>query len=1201
MYRKDLKIEEFTIRDYSKIKDVTEPPFLIEPQLESFKMFLQKEVKPSERKNRGLQKVFNEEFPVEDQHGRFRLEFVEYQVGEPKYTPEEALEKGITYGAPLRVKFRLHFMEDGKLKGTQEQWTYLGEIPLMTPTGSFIINGVERTLVMQIRKGPGVYFKEEVEKEGRRIYIGEIIPERGAWIKIQTTGNDRMVIYLDRHRKVPITTFLRALGYTDRQMVEEFHKIKKVKVKDAVGEISAEEVKINNEVFIKVGEEITKEHVDALLEKGEKEEIEVIGDKENVYIIKTLQADKTSTRIGALKKIHRVLRGTEPQNVKLAEDLLNTNYFNPDRFYLGEMGRYKMNRRFGRDIKAFCLTPQDIIDVVKGILKLSRAEILPDDEEHISNKRVRRVCELLEEQYRIALRRLVIGIKEKMTLLSPRDRKITPQSLINVKIVQSVIESFFATNPLSQFLEQTNPLSELTHKRRLSKMGPGGLTRETAGLEQRDVHYSHYGKICPIETPEGPNIGVINSLAVYARIDEMGFIRTPYRKVVKGKVTDEIVYMSPDEEDKHTIAQANAPVDENGRLKGPLVLARRKGEYPLVKVDEVDYMDVSPKQLVSLSSSLIPFLEHDDANRALMGSNMQRQAVPLLYTEPPLIATGMEKRIARDSAYVVLAKRAGTVVSVSSDEIVIKPDDAILEFDYYPLKKFLRTNQDTVINQRPIVKVGQKVKAGEVIADGPATSQGELALGKNVLVAFMPWRGYNYEDAIVISERLVKDDIYTSVTIKEFYVEVRDTKLGPEQITRELPDVPEEDLANLDEFGIVRIGAYVDEGDILVGKITPRGEKELAPEERLLRAIFAEKSTDVKNTSLRVPPGFRGVVVDVQVLSRKSDDPIFWREVERRQEKIKKKYSKMRKRLKEELNNLLKDCKDKQKEKELLGLYREKIEELKEKEQEEMIKAEEGDPLDPGVLKAVRVFVAQKRNLTLGDKLSGRHGNKGTIAKIVPEEDMPYLEDGTPVDMVLNPLGVPSRMNVGQILETHLGWAAAKLKFRAITPVFSGASIKEIKEAMKEAKIPEDGKVKLYDGRTGKPFKEKVTVGYMYMLKLIHMAEDKIHARAIGRYSLITQQPLGGKARAGGQRFGEMEVWALEAYGAAYTLQEMITVKSDDIVGRKKTYEALLKGEKLPEPGVPTSLGVLLSELRGLCLDPEIIRDREEEDGTKSS
>jgi len=1049
---------------YANIKEVIDLPNLIEIQRRSYQWFIEE----------GIRETFQEISPIQDFTGNLILEFGEHSLGEPKYTVEECKERDMTYAAPLRVKVRLINKETGEVK---EQEVFMGDLPLMTPKGTFVINGAERVIVSQLVRSPGVYYSEAVDPSGTKIYTATLIPNRGAWLELETDNTGSIYVRVDRTRKIPVTVLLKAIGYNTKARILELFDY-------------------------------------------------------DVRIQTTLEKDTTDSEEEALVEIYKRLRPGEPPTVESARNLVESLFFDPKRYDLGHVGRYKLHKKLnhgvltqevnGRQEYIRCLTKEDIVHIIKYLLRLMDGEVKPDDIDHLGNRRVRSVGELLQNQFRIGLARMERVVRERMTIQDVE--AITPQVLINIRPVVAAVKEFFGSSQLSQFMDQTNPLSELTHKRRLSALGPGGLSRERAGFEVRDVHTSHYGRMCPIETPEGPNIGLIGSLSTYARVNEFGFIETPYRKVDKerGVVTDEVVYLAADEEDQYVIAQANTPVDEEGRFLVPRVTARYRGEIVVVPADRVDLMDVSPKQMVSVAASLIPFLEHDDANRALMGANMQRQAVPLIRTEAPLVGTGMEWRAARDSGVVVLVKNPGVVERVTSQEIVVRKDDGTT--DVYKLQKFVRSNQGTCINQKPIVRKGQRVEAGEVIADGPSTDQGELALGRNVLVAFMSWEGYNYEDAILISERLVKEDIFTSIHIEEYECEARDTKLGPEEITRDIPNVGEDVLKDLDERGIIRIGAEVRPGDILVGKVTPKGETELTAEERLLRAIFGEKAREVRDTSLRVPHGESGKVVDVKVFSR-----------------------------------------------------------------------ENGDELPPGVNKLVRVYVAQKRKISVGDKMAGRHGNKGVISRILPEEDMPFLPDGTPVDIVLNPLGVPSRMNLGQILETHLGWAAKTLGIHVACPVFDGADEKEIKEALRQAGLPEDGKTILYDGRTGEPFDRPITVGYMYMLKLAHLVDDKIHARSTGPYSLVTQQPLGGKAQFGGQRFGEMEVWALEAYGAAYTLQEILTVKSDDVVGRVKTYEAIVKGENVPEPGVPESFKVLIKELQSLGLDVKVLSEENQE------
>ncbi|MCL0071826.1 DNA-directed RNA polymerase subunit beta [Peptococcaceae bacterium] len=1067
---------------YAKFKEVLELPNLIEVQKKSYEWFLRE----------GLKEALNDISPIQDFTGNLILEFLDYTLRKPKYTVEECKERDVTYAAPVRVKVRLINKETGEVK---EQDVFMGDLPLMTEKGTFIINGAERVIVSQLLRSPGVYFTEDMDPSGKKIYKATIIPNRGAWLEFETDVNDVLFVRIDRTRKLPVTVLIRALGYNSNQQILELFD-------------------------------------------------------NNKNIAATLDRDTVETQEEALIKIYKKLRPGDPPTIESARSLFTALFFDPKRYDLANVGRYKLHKKLQHgvlyryedeenDEKEFDrylqkevpkkrkfireLTKEDIIATVRYLLGLLEGKGTTDDIDHLSNRRLRSVGELLQNQFKIGLARMERVIRERMTI---QDMDvITPQALVNIRPVVAAVKEFFGSSQLSQFMDQTNPLSELTHRRRLSALGPGGLSRERAGFEVRDVHHSHYGRMCPIETPEGPNIGLIGSLATYARVNEFGFIETPYRKVDKKnkRVTDEIVYLTADVEEQVIIAQANALLDEEGYFKEERVNARRGKEILVVPVESVDYMDVSPKQVFSVATSLIPFLEHDDANRALMGANMQRQAVPLLTTEAPLVGTGIEHKAVLDSGAVLIAKRSGIVEKVTATEILIKSDDDT-QLDRYKLLKFARSNQGTCINMKPIVEKGQKINAGDIIADGPSSDQGELALGRNVLVAFMPWEGYNYEDAILISEKLVKEDYFTSIHIEEYECEARDTKLGQEEITREIPNVSEELLKDLDERGIIRIGAEVRPGDILVGKVTPKGETELTPEERLLRAIFGEKAREVRDTSLRVPHGESGKVVDVKVFSRENDDE-----------------------------------------------------------------------LPPGVNVLVRCYVAQKRKISEGDKMAGRHGNKGVIARIMPEEDMPFLPDGTPVEVVLNPLGVPSRMNIGQILETHLGWAAKALGIHVSTPVFNGASEKDIRETLKKAGLPENGKTILYDGRTGEPFDNPVTVGYIYMLKLAHLVDDKIHARSTGPYSLVTQQPLGGKAQFGGQRFGEMEVWALEAYGAAYTLQEILTVKSDDVLGRVKTYEAIVKGENVPEPGIPESFKVLIKELQSLCLDVKVMKGDKEE------
>jgi DNA-directed RNA polymerase subunit beta len=1058
---------------FGKIEEILDMPNLIEIQQKSYQWFL----------DEGLREMFRDISPIQDFTGNLVLEFIDYALGEPKYPVDECKERDVTFAAPLRVRARLINKETGEVK---EQEVFMGDFPLMTEKGTFIINGAERVIVSQLVRSPGVYFGRTQDATGKYLHSASIIPNRGAWLEFEFDSNDVLFVRIDRTRKIPVTILLKALGLGNNYQVTE-----------------------------------------------------IFDSKESIK--STLERDNTQNEEEALVEIYKRLRPGEPPTVDSARTLFETLFFDPKRYDLASVGRYKLNKKLGlnfpaKSIKASVdkkgneipgqeavkvLTKDDVIEVIKYLLGLLEGNGDVDDIDHLGNRRLKSVGELLQNQFRIGLSRMERVVRERMTIQDVE--VITPQALINIRPVVASIKEFFGSSQLSQFMDQTNPLAELTHKRRLSALGPGGLSRERAGFEVRDVHHSHYGRMCPIETPEGPNIGLIGSLTTFARINEFGFIETPYRKVSDGKVGDEISYFTADEEDKYIVAQANEPFDPITRQYiHTRVSVRHREDILEVPSNQVQLMDVSPKQLVSIATALIPFLEHDDANRALMGSNMQRQAVPLLKTQAPLVGTGMEYKAAVDSGVVVVAKNKGVIQKVTGEEIRIQTDDN--KIDHYKMLKFKRSNQGTCINQKPIVREGQIVEAGEVIADGPSTDQGELALGRNILVAFMPWEGYNYEDAILISEKLVVEDVFTSIHIEEYEAEARDTKLGAEEITRDIPNVGEGALDDLDEHGIIRVGAEVRPGDILVGKVTPKGETELTAEERLLRAIFGEKAREVRDTSLRVPHGESGRIVDVKVFSR-----------------------------------------------------------------------ENGDELAPGVNRLVRAYIAQKRKISEGDKMAGRHGNKGVIAKILPIEDMPFLPDGTPVEIVLNPLGVPSRMNIGQVLETHLGWAAKAMGIHVATPVFGGATEKDILDSLKKAGLPLTGKTVLYDGRSGQPFDNQVTVGYVYMLKLAHLVDDKIHARSTGPYSLVTQQPLGGKAQFGGQRFGEMEVWALEAYGAAYTLQELLTVKSDDVIGRVKTYEAIVKGENVPEPGVPESFKVLIKELQSLCLDVKVLTEEAEE------
>ncbi|MDD3364220.1 MAG: DNA-directed RNA polymerase subunit beta [Syntrophomonas sp.] len=1032
--------------NYSRIKEVIELPNLIQIQLSSYQWFL----------NEGLRTALKEVFPISDFSGKLELDFVDYNLGEPKYSVQECKERDVSFQAPLKLKVRLTDKENGEIK---ESEVYMGDLPLMTDKGTFIINGAERVVVSQLVKSPGVYFNEKLDLAGNSLFGATVIPNRGAWFELEMDSAGIIYTRIDKTRKIPVTVLLRTLGFETNE---------------------------------------------ALLELYENDEA----------IVKTLEKDTTTSKKEALLEFYRRLRPGEMATEDAATQLLKNLFFDPRRYDMAVVGRYKVNKKLGLNIpvETRYLTVEDITTTVGYILKLIKNEGKTDVIDHLGNRRLRSIGELLQNQFRTGLVRMERVVRERMSIHDVET--LTPQVLINIRPITAAVKEFFGSSQLSQFMDQTNPLAELTHKRRLSALGPGGLTRERAGFQVRDVHHSHYGRVCPIETPEGPNIGLIGSLATFGRVNDFGFIETPYRKVDKktGRVTNEIVYLTADEEDEYVVAQANAPLDENGYFKDERVEIRIFEDILEVPIKQVDYMDVSPKQVFSVATALIPFLENDDANRALMGANMQRQAVPVIKTEAPVVGTGMEYKAAKDSGAVVVTKKSGIAKKVSASRIVFETDDG--ETINYPLLKFMRSNQGTCYNQRPIVKVGQHVEADTIIADGPSTDNGELALGRNILVAFMPWEGYNYEDAILISEKVVKEDIFTSIHIEEYECEARDTKLGPEEITRDIPNVSEEMLKNLDDQGVIRVGAEVRPDDILVGKVTPKGETELTPEERLLRAIFGEKAREVRDSSLRVPHGEAGKIVAVKRFAR-----------------------------------------------------------------------ENGDELPPGVNRLVRVYIAQKRKLSEGDKMAGRHGNKGVVSRILPEEDMPFLADGTPVQIVLNPLGVPSRMNIGQILECHMGWVAKELGYKIATPIFDGATEEDIRELRLESGLPENGKAILRDGRTGENFDHEVTVGYVYMLKLAHLVDDKIHARSIGPYSLVTQQPLGGKAQFGGQRFGEMEVWALEAYGAAYTLQEILTVKSDDVVGRLKTYESIVKGDNIPEPGVPEGFKVLIKELQSLSLD----------------
>jgi DNA-directed RNA polymerase subunit beta len=1254
--------------DYGKIPQVMEIPHLLEVQLASYERFLQQKVPIDKRDDIGLQSVFNSVFPVVSTKADFTLEYLGYSVGEPKYTVEECKERDLTFAVPLKAALRLVVREQGEddwvIKDIIQSEVYLGEIPLITSRGTFIINGAERVIVSQLHRSPGVVFSDDYHPNGKRLFNARIIPYRGSWVEFVVDVNDIMYVYIDRRRKIPVTVLLKAMGFEPNSgIIKLFHKTKvhtltvRPSKKDTalIGRIVAEDIisKETGEVIVEAGKPL----LETALEMMKSQKIlkivlvEKVGNIEEDVIIKTLEKDPTTGREDALKRIYNLMRPGDPPNVETAKALLDRLFFNPKRYNLAKVGRHKMNRRLGLNIpiETTTLTEKDFIAVVLNLIAIKETDSGVDDIDHLGNRRVRSVGELLANQFSVGLARMARIIRERMTIQESDNP--TPYDLVNARTISAVVQSFFGSSQLSQFMDQTNPLAELTHKRRLSALGPGGLTRERAGFEVRDVHFTHYGRMCPIETPEGPNIGLITSLATYARVNEFGFLETPYRRVKNGVATTDTEMLSADLEDKAVITHANVPTDEKGKFRNDKVMARYGGEYVVVDPKEVNYMDVSPAQLVSAAASLIPFLEHDDANRALMGCNMQRQAVPLLKAKAPLVGTGLEGKVAYDSGVLGIARRSGKIESVEADRIMIsygskKEEENLDDFtgfggvDEYKLVKYQRSNQDTCVNQKPLVEVGQKVKKGDVIADSSATEDGELALGRNILVAFMPWRGYNFEDAIILSERLVTEDVYTSIHIEEFETQVRDTKAGMEEITREIPNVSEEMLGNLDEDGIIRVGAHVKAGDILVGKVTPKGETELTPEERLLKAIFGEKAGDVRDASLKAPPGMDGIIVDIKLFSRKERD-------DRAKTHEKKKVTDLQRQRDSEIEHV----KEKRRERLamlMVGQTTEKlihsetgeiqakagrkitekllasidvdhlhwglpivknqdvdskiqslmesaaraidgIESKYEKESERLMR---GDELPPGVSKLVKVYIARKRKVSVGDKMAGRHGNKGVVSRIVPIEDMPRLADGTPVDIILNPLGVPSRMNVGQILETHLGWAAYEKGCNVATPVFNGATIDEIKAALKDAGLPESGKTTLYDGITGDSFADEITVGYVYILKLSHLVDDKIHARSIGPYSLVSQQPLGGKAQFGGQRFGEMEVWALEAYGAAFCLQELLTVKSDDVMGRSRIYEAIVKGENAPDPGLPEAFNVLIKELQSLCLDVHLDKDQ---------
>ncbi|HEX6084390.1 MAG TPA: DNA-directed RNA polymerase subunit beta [Thermoanaerobaculia bacterium] len=1383
---------------FSKLPSTMAMPNMLDVQVRAFRSLLQTDAAAQEREDVGLERVFSEVFPITDVNNKFSLEFVSYSLGEPKYSVEECIERDMTFAAPLKATLRLVVWEESeeeerRPKDIIEKEVYLGDLPLLTDLGTFIINGSERVIVSQLHRSPGVVFEETVHPNGSKLFSARIIPFRGSWVEFTVDIHDVIFVHIDKKKKFPATALLRAFGYgRDEDVLRLFYGTRsitltedmlldqKVQRRDVFGVLLAEEVADpeTGEVIAEIAEELTPELFNRLMRAGVST-VQVFSSGEGTrgespLLKNTLRKDPTANEEEALRAIYTLLRPGEAPNIETARLALERIFFNPKRYDLGRVGRYKINQRLGLDTPAghTVLTQEDFIAIIRYLIDLNEGRGFVDDIDHLGNRRIRSVGELIANQFSVGLSRMARLVKERMSITTDVD-KMNIDDLVNARTVSAVIQAFFGSSQLSQFMDQTNPLAELTHKRRLSALGPGGLTRERAGFEVRDVHYSHYGRMCPIETPEGPNIGLISSLTTYARVNDLGFIETPYRRVVNGRVTDELVWLDANAEENASIAQANAPLNDDGTFRNEFVLCRERGDFPLLPPDEIDFMDVAPDQLVSVAAALIPFLEHDDANRALMGSNMQRQAVPLLYPAAPLVGTGLEEKIARDSGAVILAKRSGVVQRVTADEIIIdtgvdgaaasdEPLAKLAQYDRYRLKKYWRTNQDTAINQRPLVALGQRVEAGDIIADGASTDHGEIALGRNVTVAFMPWYGHNFEDAIVISEKMVKDDVYTSIHIQELELHVRDTKRGMEEITREIPNVAEESLTHLDERGIVRIGARVKSGDILVGKITPKGETELSPEEKLLTAIFGEKAKDVKDSSLKVPPGMEGTIIDVKVFSRRIDDPLLEKE---RGERIGQLRAFERDEIlrisdarDEELKDLLRgqtvtlmlkrgtvepfleegtkldaaqlgdldlsevdlttlkvqNRDSNERLRRVITEAKTRIDRVRERTEEQIDKVFQPDELSPGVVQLVKVYIAEKRKVSVGDKMAGRHGNKGIVARIVPEEDLPFLPDGTPVDIVLNPLGVPSRMNVGQILETTLGWACRQLGFEAKTPVFQGATEDEIGVLLKigglrwahnalgvrsvefpqlavdrivpmmeavyqigggevtavsesgvlalgrsvdeyvDRNLPKEvrgyfeqlrdylvaarqelvsraedeqsperfaaieaiggkplkagldaaiveflaaagltpyGKVWLRDGRTGEQFDYPVTVGVIYMLKLSHLVDDKIHARSIGPYSLVTQQPLAGKAQFGGQRFGEMEVWALEAYGAAHTLQEILTVKSDDVAGRSRVYEAIVKGENLPEPGIPESFNVLVKELQSLGLSVTLGRD----------
>ncbi len=1265
--------------NFGKIKEIVVPPNMIELQTNSYREFLQADASPKKRlKHAGLESVFREVFPIESYDGKCVLDYDSYEIGAPKLDWLECLREGLTYGAPLYVTFLLK----EEAKTAKQEKVFMGELPLMTPQGTFVINGAERVVVSQLHRSPGIAFEATQHPNGKLLHSFRVIPDRGSWYEAQFDTSDLLYVYLDRkkrRRKFLTSTLFRALSFldvegsvnlkskdngektrgSDEEILKLFYDIEELTIKEAekledlpnrvlIHDATDEEKGL---VVARAFEPLSKAVIKQIAELGMTKIKVVDTSVDEGIMIKCLKKDPAKNEEEALKDIYRRLRPGDPPTAANARALLKRLFFDPKRYDLGRVGRYKINQKLGLKDKqeSRILMKEDLVAATKYLLRLKKGEGSVDDIDHLGSRRIRTVGELLANQCRVGLARTERLVKERMTLFDQSIEQMMPQKLINPKALSAVIRDFFGRSQLSQFMDQINPLAELTHKRRLSALGPGGLSRDRAGFEVRDVHPSHYGRICPIETPEGPNIGLIASLATFARINDFGFLETPYRKVENGRVTNHIDYLTADREEQFIVAQANSLIDDKGQFLTERVVCRARTDFVDVEPAKVDYMDVSPKQLVSIAASLIPFLEHDDANRALMGSNMQRQAVPLLVTDAPLVSTGLEDRVARDSRAVAVADESGKVASVTGNQVIITADGKLPESKkkikhdpengvwIYPIRKFMRSNAATCINQKILVKKGDHVKKGQVIADGPCTENGELALGRNVLVAFMPWNGYNFEDAILISEKIVKEDIFTSIHIDEFEVAARDTKLGPEEITRDIPNLGDEALKNLAPDGVIRIGAEVKPGDILVGKITPKSETELAPEERLLRAIFGEKAADVKDTSLKVPSGTYGIVMDVKVSSKKDGERTTKsasseekRHAKQIEDDHKKKVDELSDQLTEALSNILLGEKIpldvvnsetgeiiipanrkitktllrklamvydrieidpspiRNKISEIIGQFKKRFDDLQMQYDEEMERAEAGEGVEAGIVKSVKVYIASKRKLSVGDKMAGRHGNKGVVAKIVKEEDMPHLADGTPVEIVLNPLGVPSRMNVGQVLETHLGWAAKILGLKFATPVFDGIKEKDIRGYLKQAGLPEHAKTHLFDGRTGDQFDQEIVVGYIYMMKLGHLVADKIHARAVGPYSLVTQQPLGGKAQYGGQRFGEMEVWAMEAYGAAYTLQELLTVKSDDVQGRTRIYESIVKGDNSLEAGIPESFNVLVKEMQSLGLDVKV-------------